>query len=128
MYPEEVKLVIKHYPLNSHKFAVKAAKAAMAAFAQEKFWEFHHSLFKNHKAINDAKIQEIAKELNLDMEKFNRDMNSSAIQRLIAKEKRNGRQIGIRGTPTVFVNGKILRNLKLSGFSKIIDKELKKRP
>ena len=128
MYPDEVKLVIKHYPLNSHKFAAKAAKAAMAAFAQEKFWEFHHSLFKNYKAINDAKIQEIAKELNLDMEKFNRDMNSSAIQRLIAKDMRNGRQIGIRGTPTVFVNGKILRNLELSGFSNIIDKELKKRP
>ena len=127
LYPNEVKLVIKHFPLRSHKFSRKSAQAALAASLQGKFWEFHHDLFKNHKVINDAKIQEIAKELNLDMKKFNKDMTSSAIGKMIDKNVTEGRQIGIRGTPTVFINNKILKNANLPGFSDMIESELEKK-
>jgi len=126
-YPDKVKLVIKHFPLKSHKFARKAAKAALAANIQGKFSEFHNELVKNYKAINDAKIQVIAKELNLDEEQFGRDMKSPSIQSLINGDVRNGRQIGVRGTPTVFINGKILKNRKLHGFIQMIEAELKKK-
>lgn len=125
-FSDEVKLVVKNFPLNNHKFARKAAQAALAAKVQGKFWEFHHKLFQNYKSINDAKIQDISKELNLDMEKFNKDMNSKAIQYIINRDVQNGRKIGVRGTPTVYINGKRLNDRKLSGFTKMIEAELKK--
>lgn len=125
-YPDNVKLVVKHFPLASHKFAYKAATAALAANLQGKFWEFHNKLFKHYKVINDAKIQDIAKALGLDMEKFNKDMQSPAIKKLIARDVSNGRQIGVRGTPTIFINGKTLRNRSMPGIYQEIEAELKK--
>ena len=76
-YPKEVKLVYKNFPLVGHKFARKAATAALAAHEQGKFWEFHDNLFKNYRNLDDAKIQEIAEELGLDMERFTRDEGPS---------------------------------------------------
>jgi len=125
-YPDNVKLVVKNFPLPSHKFAHKAATAALAANVQGKFWEFHSELFKNYKVINDTKIQEIAKELGLDMEKFVKDMQSTAINRLIARDVINGKQIGVRGTPTMFINGKAFKNKSLPGIYQVIEAELKK--
>lgn len=125
-YPENVKLVVKHFPLANHKYAHKAATAALAANVQGKFWEFHNKLFKNYNVINDTKIQDIAKELGIDIEKFNKDMQSPAIKSLIARDMNNGRQIGIRGTPTVFINGKTLKNRSLQGIYQVIEAELKK--
>ena len=126
-YPDNVKLVIKNFPIRNHKFAYKAATAALAANIQGKFWEFHSKLFENYRTINDAKIQEIAKELGLNMEKFNKDMQSPAIKSLIARDMNNGRQAEVRGTPTVFINGKKLRNRSLPGIYQVIDAELKKK-
>ena len=126
MFSDEVKLVVKNYPLNNHKFARKAAQAALSAKVQDKFWEFHHKLFQNYKSINDGKIQDIARELGLDMEKFNKDMNSKAVLYIINRDVQNGRKIGVRGTPTVYINGKRLNDRKLSGFTKMIEAELKK--
>lgn len=126
-FPDNVKLVVKHFPLANHKYARKAAAAALAANTQGKFWEFHSQLFKNYKVINDAKIQEIAKGLSLDMEKFNKDMQSPAIKKLIERDIGNGRKIGVRGTPTIFINGKILRNRSLPGTYRMIEAELKRR-
>ncbi len=126
-YPDKVKLVVKHFPLRNHKFARNAAMAALAAERQQKFWEFHHELFKNYRALNDAKIQEIAKALGLDMEKFNRDVNLPEISNLINQDLLNGNQVGVRGTPTIFINGKLLANRSLDGFSDAIEAELKKK-
>jgi len=125
-YPNNVKLVVKNFPLSSHKFAQKAATAALAANVQGKFWEFHSQLFKNYNVINDTKIQDIAKELGLDMEKFNKDMQSPAIKTLISRDVSNGRQVGVRGTPTIFINGKTLKNRSLPGIYLVIEAELKK--
>jgi len=126
-YPNNVKLVVKNFPLSSHKFAQKAATAALAANIQGKFWEFHSQLFKNYNVINDAKIQEIAKNLGLDMEKFNKDMQSPTIKRLIERDVSNGRQIGVRGTPTIYINGKVLKNRSIPGIYQVIEAELKKK-
>ncbi|MGD2125909.1 MAG: DsbA family protein [Desulfobacteraceae bacterium] len=107
-YPSEAKLVIKHFPLRSHRFARQAAAAALAANEQGKFWEFHEELLKNYRAINEDKIQEIAKELKLELQKFNEDRNSPVINELINRDLRDGRRLRIRGIPTVLINGKIL--------------------
>ena len=124
--PEKVNLVIKHFPLNSHKFARRAASIALAADRQGKFWECHDKIFKNYRSINEAKVQEIAKEIGLDLAKLNSDAKDPAIQKLINRDLNNGRQSGVRGTPAIFVNGKRLNNRSLAGFQQAIDAALKK--
>ncbi len=125
-YKDQLKIVIKYFPLTSHKFARKAAQASLAAHEQGKFWEFHAKLFENYRSINDEKIIQIAGELNLDVEKFQRDMNLPEIQRIINRDIQNGRRIGVRGTPTIFINGKRTNLRNLAEFIKKIDSELKK--
>lgn len=125
-YPKEVKLVFKNFPLSKHKFARKAATAALAAKTQGRFWEFHDKLFENYRKLSDVKIQEIAKELGLDLERFKKDMKDPAIQKLIIRDVKNGQQIGVRSIPTVFINGKLLRNRRLQSFQRMIDAELKR--
>ena len=124
--PDNVKLVIKHFPLSSHKFAKKAATAALAADRQGKFWEFHEQLFKNYRSLNDEKIQEIAESLELDMQKYEEDKKSPEIQALIARDMRNGKAIGVRGTPTIFLNGKRVKNRSMQNLQRMIDVEVNK--
>ena len=124
--PDTVNLVIKHFPLNSHKFARRAASIALAADRQGKFWECHAKIFENYRSINEAKVQEIAKEIGLDLAKLNSDAKDPEIQKLINRDLANGRQSGVRGTPAIFVNGKRLNNRSLAGFQQAINAALKK--
>jgi len=124
--PDKVNLVIKHFPLSSHKFARRAASVALAADRQGKFWECHEKIFENYRGINEVKVQEIAKVVGLDLERLNKDAQDPAIQDLINRDVINGRQSGVRGTPAIFVNGKRLKNRSLAGFQQAIDAELKK--
>ena len=123
-YPQQVKLVFKNFPLRSHSFAYKAAQASMAAEKQGKFWEFHDLLFKNYNRINDQKITEIMNDLNLDADQFQRAMQDPAIKAQIDADLRNGNTAGVRGTPTIFINGKLLRDKSLAGFQRQINEEL----
>jgi protein-disulfide isomerase len=125
--PKNVKLVMKQFPLRSHHYARQGAAAALAASKQGKFWEFHEKLYANQKNLNGAKVQEIARELGLNMEQFNRDLKDPAIEAMINKDMENARQANVRGTPTIFINGKILRHRSLQGFQQAIDEELKKK-
>jgi protein-disulfide isomerase len=126
-YPNEVKLVYKSFPLSSiHKFGQKAAVAALAAGKQGKFWEYHNLLFKDSKNINDEKITEIATSLGLDMDKFYQDMINQKIIDQVNADYQEGLNAGVRGTPTIFINGRLLKQRNLGGFMAIIDDELKK--
>jgi predicted DsbA family dithiol-disulfide isomerase len=124
-YPKDVKLVYKNFPLQSFRFATKAAQAAFAAERQGKFWEFHEKLFENYNVLNDEKINEIARGLGLDMEKLAQDMNSPAIQNLVARDANEGRRIGIRGIPTILINGKITDRRALADLQAVVEEELK---
>lgn len=123
-YPEKVNVVFKNYPLSSHKFAFKSASASLAAQNQGKFWAFHDALFENYKALNDAKIEEIATGLELDLDKFNQEMKGAEIQKRVRKDLNDGNKAGVRGTPTIFVNGRKLKARGMQGFRKAIDREL----
>jgi protein-disulfide isomerase len=125
-YPNDVKIVFKNFPLRNHKFAMEAATAALAAGSQGKFWEFHDLLFKNYNQLNDQKIREIALELALDQAEFEKKMKDPKIRAMIRQDVRDGAQAGVRATPTVFVNGRRLKDRSLTGFQAIIDKELHK--
>jgi predicted DsbA family dithiol-disulfide isomerase len=122
----KVKLVFKNYPLPNHQFARKAAAAALAAGKQGKFWEYHDRLFQNFNRLNDQVVQEQAQQLGLDMQSL-KDMNDPQIMQVINQDYQDGVKAGVRGTPTIFVNGTLLRNTNPEGFQAAIDKELEKK-
>jgi predicted DsbA family dithiol-disulfide isomerase len=124
--PETVKVVFKNYPLRNHPHARQAAAAALAAQKQGKFWEFHDQLFKHHQKLGPQEITGIAKELGLDEQKLTTEMKDTAVMASISKDMSEAARLGVRGTPTVFINGRILRNRTLEGFQAAIDKALKK--
>ncbi len=126
-YKGKVRLVIKNYPLiTSHPDAFGAAMASLAAFRQHKFWAYHKALFANQSVLGNAKYEQIARHLKLDMARFNKDRQSPELQKWIDEDIINGRQIGVHGTPTVFINGKRLVDRSPEMFSAAIDAELKK--
>ena len=124
--PDKVKLVFKNFPLRNHKFAMEAAIAALAAEKQGKFWEFHDLLFKDYNRLNVQKVKEIAQQLKLDMEKFEKDRKDPGIRPLINRDLAEGNRAGVRGTPTIFINGRLLRDRSPAGFQELIEKALKK--
>ena len=121
--PDTVKIAFKNMPLRFHKFADPSARAALAAHKQGKFWEFHDKLFGVEK-LSNAVINNVAVELQLDMAQFNTDMNSPEIRQMVNKDLLDAQKAGVTGTPTIFVNGKKLKNRSLAGFQAMIDKEL----
>ncbi len=125
-YPQSVKLVFKNFPLRNHRFAAKAAAAALAANRQGKFWEFYDELFKNYNRLSDKKISEIARKLRLNEAQFKRDRKDPLILAKIRKDYQEGMKLGVKGIPTVFVNGRRVRSRSVQGFQAIIERELKK--
>lgn len=125
-YPEDVKLVFKNFPLSSHQFAKQAATAALAADMQGMFWNYHDALFANYNRLNDKKIEELAVEVGLDMVRFNKDRNDPTVLNRVRQDFQEGTQVGVRGTPTIFINGRRLQNRNLQGFKELIDAELDK--
>lgn len=115
-YPNQVKIVFKQFPLRNHRFASLAAQASIAAQQQGKFWEFHDQLYKHYNQLNDQVIEQIRSDLQLDPEKFSRDRMAPGTVAQINADIRNGQQAGVRGTPTVFINGKLLRDKSMRGF------------
>ncbi len=126
-YPNDVKLVVKHFPLPMHGYAKSAAIAAMAAGKQGKFWEMHEKLFANQKELSDAKVDSIARELGLNIEQFGKDLKDPATASLIERDIKSGLQANVQGTPTIFINGKLSNPRTLQGFLQVIDAELKKK-
>lgn len=121
-YPKEVKIVFKNFPIKIHKYSTKAAIAAMAASSQGRFWEFHDLLFDNFRQLNDQKVKEIAKELSLNKEEFEKEMKNPMILAKVQEDFKDGRKAGVRGTPAIFINGRRLKNRSLEGFKVLIEK------
>jgi len=106
---------------------MNAAIAALAANQQGKFWEFHSELFKNYNKLSDAQFEEIAKSLELDMDQFKQDMQNPALAAIVQRDLKDGVEAGVRGTPSIFVNGRMLQQRSLPGFKQVIDDELAKK-
>lgn len=127
-YPQNVKLVFKNFPLRRHAYAQPAAVAAMAAQRQGKFWEFHDLLFENYGDLKPQKIMEILKMAGVEEKQFARDMKDSRLLAAISRDISEGVQAGVRGTPTVFINGKLLRDRTPTAIDNAIQKELQSEP
>ncbi len=102
--------------------------AALAANRQGKFREFHRKLFESQNNLSDTKIQDIAKELKLNMETFNRDLTDPVLQGIVLRDMNEGQQAEIPGTPTMFIDGKLLRlrGLDFQSLNEAVEEELKK--
>jgi len=124
-YPDTVKIVFKHFPLRNHRYASLAALAAIAAQQQGKFWEFHDQLFQLQKELDQDKIMEVAQNLGLDIKKFTSDVGGEDAKNQLTKDLNDGQAAGVRGTPTVFINGRQPEKLDLAEIKKIIEAELK---
>ena len=125
MYPNDVRVVFKHFPLPFHKEAEPSARASWAAQQQGNFWEYHALLFKNQAKLGSAYYLEAAKELKLDVDKFQKDMASPAAAAQVKEDNEIGAKNGIQGTPGFFVNGVAVKGAyPASHFKTIIDRWL----
>jgi len=138
LYPQDVRVAFRHFPLVSiHDKALLAAQAAEAAGAQGKFWEMHDLLFEKQvewAALSVPDFQnwlaEQGKALELVAEQFARDLTSAEIVAKVQAARQHGEEIGLPGTPFLLLNGFIWpNNLPLSGgnLTAIIDLELLER-
>jgi len=125
-YPKSVKVVFKNFPLNSHKFAGKAAAAALAAERQGKFWEFHDELFKHYRNLNDKKILDIAQKMGLDEAQFNKDRQDPEILGKSNLDYEEGQKIEVKGIPAVFMNGRRIKNRDMRNLKDMVKKQLEK--
>ena len=129
-YPKQVKLVFKQYPLSFHQNARPAALASLAAGKQGKFWAMHDKIFENFSAMRDAngnlRFTEWARELGLDVAKFEAAMKDPALDAVIQKDLRDGADAQVTGTPATYVNGRKVLNRSLEGYKQMIDEELGK--
>jgi protein-disulfide isomerase len=96
----------------------------MAAHQKGKFWEFHDRLFENSKTLDTNRFMEIRKTLGFDTPEFDALMSSPKVRSQVALDRNEGQRLGVRGTPTVFINGKRLKDKSLEGFQAAIEKEL----
>jgi protein-disulfide isomerase len=114
-------------PLSFHPFAMPAAMAAMAAHEQGKFWEFHDKLFANQQKLTRDQFVAYAKELKLDVGKFEKSFDSAKFKPQIEADTAEAGQLGVSGTPAFFVNGKFLSGAKpFAEFAAVINAELKR--
>lgn len=103
---DQVTLVYKHFPLTQiHPQALPAAQASWAAQQQGKFWEYQNALFTQQNQLGEELYPAIAKQLNLDVEKFDRDRQSPEAKAAIQKDIQLGESLGISGTPFFIMNG-----------------------
>jgi protein-disulfide isomerase len=102
----QARLVFKNFPLSIHQYGEKAARAARAALLQDKFWEMYGALFDNQERLSPAVIEELAKGLGLDMLKFQKDETSEAVADAVSRDRKQGENLDIQSTPTLFINGR----------------------
>ena len=108
-YPDDVKWVFKHFPLDSlHPYARKASEASECAGDQEKFWEYLDNLFVNQSKLNSEYLSQAAVDLGLDKEKFDTCLSSGKFKDKVNDDYQQGLKAGVRGTPGNIINGQVI--------------------
>jgi protein-disulfide isomerase len=121
----QVKIAFKHNPLSFHQNAQGAAEAAMAAAEQGKFWEYHDKLFANQAALQRSDLERYAQDLGLDLNRFKQALDSGKFKLAVSADQRLAQQIGADGTPSFFVNGRLLAGaMPFDSFKTLIQSEI----
>jgi 2-hydroxychromene-2-carboxylate isomerase len=109
---DSLRICYKHWPLKYHKHAPLAARAAVAAQLQGKFWEMHDLLFAHRTDLEREDLLGYADELGLDRSRFERDLDSAAARSRVERDKAEAERLRLRGTPTFLINGKRMNDPK----------------
>jgi len=125
-YPDDVRVVFKHYPLAMHQRATPASEAVLAAHAQGKGWELHDVIFANNRQLSDADLENYAKQVGVpDMDKFKQDLEAHTYKAKVDADMEQGKKFGVTSTPSFFVNGVPQRGAKTpEQLEQLIQKEI----
>lgn len=128
-YKTQVQFVVRY--MLYHGNSKLAAQANEAAGKQGKYWEMQGQLFYRAKewthqnSPQDKMFAKFAQDIGLDVEKFKKDLNDPISIANIENDFKEGPSIGVTGTPTLFVNGRMLNELSFESLKTMIDEELK---
>ena len=117
-HPEQIRLVYQHFPLEGHRWALVAHQSAECAALQGQFWPYHDRLYLEQAVWSIAlgtpleTFVRYAKELGLDLDRFSRCLGDPVVSREIQAEKLAGVGLGVRSTPSFFVNGNLVVSVK----------------
>ena len=127
-YPDKVRFVFRQFPLvNSHPNAQKAAEASLCANEQQRFWEFHDSMYGNQSELGVAALKQRAVTLRMNAAAFNMCLDSGKHAETIRKDQEESRKAGVSSTPTTFINGRLLAgNQPYAVIREIVEDELRR--
>ena len=126
-YGKDVRLVFKHLPLEGHRNSLPAARAAYCAGEQDRFWQFHDTLFAAGD-LSPGLIEQTAADLGLGMARFKECLGSEQSRAAVVKDMEIARSFRIDSTPSFLVNGKLFKGaLTFAELQKIIERELNQR-
>lgn len=126
-WPDDVRVVFRHLPLDGHDYAWPAARAAQCAFAQGKFWEMYDALYEDTSALYSHDLAARAERLGLDVETWRACLVDPATDAAIEADVALAKRFSVRGTPTFFVNGRRIGGAQpFESFQQVVDEELKK--
>ena len=134
-FGSNLRVIFREFPLvPAHEHALAAARAAEAAGLQGKFWEMHDLIFTNQNSWKDAFdvrpiFEEYARKIGLNLERYRQDLSSEIVQNRIFLDGKRARSLGVKGTPTVFMNGREIpfESLAPEKLRTLISAELGKR-
>lgn len=115
-FGDRVLFVARYFPLSGHRNGLPAALAVEAASRQGKFWEMHDLLFTRQKDWGEKQVatpavfEAYAQELGLNMEQFKADVSSENVMARVKRDMDAGAQVGVKSTPTFFLNGSKIQN------------------
>jgi protein-disulfide isomerase len=125
-YADRVKFVYRDYPILAQS-SLDSALAAQCAYEQDKFWEYHNILFNSQGQFARDFYLQTAKDLELDVDKFTSCLDNQTFRDEVIKDATEAQQLGLRGTPSFFINGRYISGAQpYEVFSKMLDEELAK--
>jgi protein-disulfide isomerase len=132
-FPDDLKVILRYFPLPGHRNGMTAALAAEAAARQGKYSEMHDVLFQEQvnwgekSAPTPEVFEGYAEQLGLDMEQFKRDVASQSVTDRVQRDIDSGRKLGNTGTPTFFLNGRKIDNPRsYAVFRQLVADEIKR--
>ena len=110
-FGDKLRVTFRNYPLPNHQHALRAASSAEAAGLQGKFWEMHKLIYEHQNEWKDQFdvrpiFEGYAKQIGLNIDRFNRDVGSPTVQQRILQDGKRATSVGVKATPTVFINGR----------------------
>ena len=127
-YGDKVRVVFRQFPLSIHPTAQKAAEASLCAHEQGKFWQMHDEMFKDQKGLAVDNLKTKAAALGVNADQFNACLDGGKYAKQVADDMQAGAEVGVSGTPAMFVNGRFLSGaVPFADVAKLIDDELARK-